>query len=314
MSEKTLGYNDILNFIRSKTPCSANLHFYGRDFPETESKTGDARLTACVTSFANSGGGLIVAGIKTIRNRANEAEPVTFNKVKFFRIDNIFRYEIQPEITGLKIYSVPLPENPSKGFVVIGVPDSPNRPHLASDNRFYHRAGTKYELMPETRIRELYNKASMPEMEFLGIQNTNGIPILENGKISAMTFYPKFLVRNSGNGLEKHFKFELLLPSVFHDAGFTPLQNYFNRLENSYSVFSIPNRNPVFQKEICNVAEAKIIVTSANFERYMDGKLIIRLYHSGGVKEFEYSLKEIFTYENKILQKSGFSDTIKKIL
>ena len=177
---------------------------------------------------------------------------------------------------------------------------------MASDNRYYFRTGNKTELMLEQYVREMYNVASVPNMEFIGVVNTQGVPTLENNKILNMNFYPKFLVRNAGSAIEKHFKFELWIPSEFHDSLFFSQQNYFNRLEGVYSVFSVPNRQPVFQNEVCNILEAKLFVNSDNIDVFNKSEMFIKLFYSHGLKEFSYKLNETFTYESKMLSATDF--------
>ncbi len=312
MIKKKFSADDILSIIASETRRNEHLDFYS---PENLVPGNDKKefwLSKCVSAMANSGGGTLIFGIKTFRNRAEEIVPVDFSIININWFENILNYEIFPSIDKPDIYKITLNEIPVNGVIVMNVPNSSLRPHMASDNRYYQRVGLREEMMNEHQVREMYNKASLPRMEFLGILNTNGVSTLDNGKLLSVTFYPKFLVRNSGTGVEKHMKFELWIPSVFHDANFTALQNYFHRLEGHYSVFSFPNRTAIFQEEICTIAEAKLVVDAGSFAEFSESKILLRLYYSGGMKEFGYLLRETFTIDNKFLEENQFSGRILK--
>ena len=303
---KKLGLEEINRFIATKTHCSDHLDF---QLPENLVPGNDKKelwLSKYISAFANTGGGTVIFGLKKNRGRATEIFEVDFSRVSAFWLNTLLQNEISPAIENLEVYEIPFPDNISSGLLVVNIPKSTFRPHMASDKRYYHRVGLREEVMDENRVRELYNLVSVPEMEFVGIINTNGVPTLENGQFVNVTFYPKYLVRNAGSAVEKIFKFELWLLSELHDANFLSLQNYFNRLEGSYSVFSVQNRQPVFQGEICNILEAKLFVNHENISRFLEGEMIIKLYYSRGIKEFNYKLNETFTYDKKYLLASDF--------
>jgi hypothetical protein len=306
ITHKKLYLEDINTFIAARIKCSDHLDFQLSDNLVPGNDKKELWLSKHISAFTNSGGGTVVFGIKTFRGRASEICGVDFSKASAFWMETLLKNEITPIIENIEVYEIPFSEIKTSGLLVIHIPKSTLRPHMASDKRYYHRIGLRVEAMDENRVRELYNLVSVPDMEFVGIVNTNGVPTLENGQFLNVNFYPKFLVRNSGSAVEKIFKFELWLLSEFHDANFSPLQNYFNRLEGPYTVFSVPNRQPVFQGEICNILEAKLFVNHENIARFLESEMIIKLYYSRGIKEFTYRLIETFTYNNKYLLASDF--------
>ncbi len=103
-------------------------------------------------------------------------------------------------------------------------------------------------------------------VEFVGLINTQGIAILENGKPKKINFYPKFVVRNSGGAIEHDFKVEIAIPSALHDAEVSPIHH----LSGNYCVFSIPGKAPIFQQELYTIAEAKLSVKSNTLETFLD--------------------------------------------
>ncbi|MBI5539343.1 MAG: ATP-binding protein [Bacteroidia bacterium] len=299
-------FNDITLFISNKIKQTGAINFCQANYLIPGDDKKELWLSKYFSAFANSGGGTIIFGIKKLKERANELDEINFNTVSDFWLKNLIENEIYPKIENVEVYEIQNTQNSNKGVIVVNIPKSNVRPHMALDNRYYFRVGNKTEMMLEQHVREMYNVASVSNMEFIGIVNTQGVPTLENGKILNINFYPKFLVKNSGSAVESNFKFELWLPSEFHDSLFSAMQNYFNRIEGRYSVFSVPNRQSVFQNEICNILEAKIFVNYENINVFNKSEIIIKLYYSNGLKEFNYSLKETFTFENQLLQVSDF--------
>jgi hypothetical protein len=298
--------NDITLFISNKIKQSNSLNFCEAASLVPGNDKKEQLLSKYISAFANSGGGTIIFGIKKFKERANELDILNFRDISTFWLKNLIENEISPLIENIEIYKIGFNNNDENGVIVLNIPKSTKRPHMASDNRFYFRAGNKTELMLEQHVREMYNLASVSNMEFVGVVNTQGVPTLENGKILNLNFYPKFLVRNAGSAVEKNFKFELWLPSEFHDSLFSSMQNYFNRIEGKFSVFTVPNRQSVFQNEICNILEAKLFVNIENIDVFNNSEMYIKLFYSHGLKEFNYSLKETFTYENKFLLTNDF--------
>src|SRR5690606_38162 len=85
------------------------------------------------------------------------------------------------------------------------IPENNNQPHMFSDSKYYKWQKNRAVVLDESEVRSLYGRLSVSELEFLGIYNTNGLPVLSGGKFSAMSFYPKLLIRNSGNIVEKDY-------------------------------------------------------------------------------------------------------------
>lgn len=299
-------FEDIKNLIFNKVKSGNNLDFCDSKIlmPGIEKK--EQWLSKYISAFANTGGGTIIFGVKKLRNRAVDFDFLNLTNVTTFWLRNFIETEISPKLENTEIVEIPIENNSKKGVIILRIPNSVNRPHMASDNRYYFRIGNKIELMLEQHVREMYNVASVSNIEFVGVINTQGVPTLENGKIINLNFYPKFLVRNAGSAIEKYFKFEFWIPSEFHDSLFLSMQNYFNRIEGSFSVFSVPNRQPIFQNEICNILEAKLFVNIDNIEIFNNSEMYIKLFYSHGLKEFNYKLNEIFTYDNKVLSEINF--------
>ncbi len=305
-NHKTYSIDDINNLITNKIRCGNKLDFCNSKALINGNDKKELWLSKYISSIANSGIQTIIFGIKTNRNRAVESDLVDFSKANSFWLKTLVENEISPVIENINIYEVS-EKDKNKGFIIIQIPVNTNFPYMASDGRYYQYSNRKIEVLSEQRVRELYLISSKPNMEFVGIINSQGVPTLENGKILNMNFYPKFLVRNSGSAIEKNYKFELWIPSEFHDSLFLSMQNYFNRIEGVYSVFSVPNRQPLFQNEIHNILEAKLFVNIQNIDVFNESEMFIKLFYSHGLKEFSYKLNETFTFENKMLSEIGFA-------
>ena len=164
--------------------------------------------------------------------------------------------------------------------------------------------------MSEPEIRAAYMRTSMSELEFIGVMNTNGIPTLSGGKFSAVNFFPKFLIRNAGNLVEKEYKIEIAFPSDLFEETNQPLKSAFIRHEGIYSVFGQRGNYPIFQQEISTIIEAKISVNAENISTFLSENLNIYLYFSSGKKSHSMKLSDTFTYNGHRLSKEDFANTL----
>lgn len=263
-----------------------------------------SRLAKIISAIANSGGGDIVIGIKKSNNIATEIDPI--KKINFD--EDFLYYEIQsfysPQIINMEIIFHNVTTDTM--IIKITIPHYNNQLHLFSDNRFYKWKNNKLQLMEEAEIRASYGHAKNAELEFIGIINTNGLPILNNGKISSISFYPKIFIKNIGNTVEKLYKIEFSFPSALYDENFQAMNTAFVRYEGNNSVFSIMGATPIFQNEISTAIEFKIIVSEENFEAFEEGILTTTLYYSKGTKQNKNKLSELFSYNGEFIKKNNF--------
>lgn len=294
----------INNLVADKLRSHSKLLFFkGRDFNNSDSFC--SKLAKNISAIANSGGGNIIYGIETKRGKAEN-----FNFVKGFRHSNEWLFhEIQARIDqGIKdliINILNFDENSS--VIHINIPENNGQPHMFSDSKYYKWQKNKSILLEEAEVRSLYGKLSVSELEFLGIYNTNGLPILSAGKFSSMSFYPKILIKNSGNIVEKDYKIEISFPASLFEESFQPLKSLFIRHDGSYVVFGNKGVHPIFQQEIATMIEAKLSVNIDNVDVFLKEFLNINLYFSNGVKKHSLKLCDTLTYNGKVLQKEQFS-------
>lgn len=302
--QKDLNY--YRNIVSSRTRMHISLLFYkGSDLDSSPTKT--TKIAKIISACANSGGGNIIFGIKPKRERAEEFSPIIgFDKSKEWLYHEI-QSHIDKPIKGLDIQILDYPEIDNACLIHITIPANNNQPHMFSDNKYYMLKKSRPYVLDESEVRMLYGKLSHCELEFLGIYNTNGLPAILGGKYTSMSFYPKLLIRNAGNIVEKDYKIEISFPAKLYEETFQPLRALFIRHEGSHVVFGQKGLSPIFQEEISTMIEAKISVNTENIESFLNEYLIIKLYFSNGIKTHKIKLSETLTYNGKKLKKTDFT-------
>lgn len=295
--------DDLQNLIDLKTERSVNIEF--KDFSDINifDEKKQNRLSILVSAMANTIGGIIFFGIKTKRKKTNEINGGNIENLTCEKIKTVLNLKIHKPVKNLKIGKISVAD---KFVYYINIPEDNNAPHLAYDYKYYKRTNLRISLMEESEIRAKYNKQQIPEIEFLGILDTSGVPTLNNGQIETINFFPKFLIKNNSSVIEKFYKVELFIPSALHDADFNLLQNKFSRLENQYSVFSESPRQAIFQNEIVTVLPAKIKVTEENFKDFGSEEIIVKIYYSHGIKEHSLKISDTFIYNKQRLKIEDF--------
>ena len=261
------------------------------------------RLSRNLSAVANAGEATVIIGIKALRGRAAKLEPLEF----LFDAD-WFYHEIQTRIwRSIKGMQVTCIADENKGqYVVIRIPENNDSPHMSEDGRYYMWNGKKIVLQSEVQVRSLYHASSRSELEFIGLYSTNGAPVMKDGAMEQISFYPKLLVQNRGGEVEKDYKVELLIPAELHDIGFHALQTYLVRHEGANMVFSVPGRNPLFQDEISAPFELKLVVNADSFDVFQNSDIQIRIYYSKGVNTHQIKLSETFRYNGRKLTSNDF--------
>ena len=304
ITNSSFDYYDILVSQKNRS-YDAFLMFKGSELDFSPRSLTKTAKTAC--SMANSGGGQIIYGISCKYNRAERIDPVRKFTKNAEWLFNEIQSHIDKPIKDLEINFVPVPGSENDCIIHMTIPLNNNQPHMFSDNRFYRLQKGKSVLMDESEVRMLYGKVSHCDLEFLGIYNTNGLPILSSGKYSSMSFYPKFLIRNAGNKVEKDFKIEISFPASLYEETFQPLNAIFIRHEGSHAVFGQKGNYPIFQEEISTMIEAKIAVNTENLETFLKEYINIKLFFSNGIKQHKIKLSETLTYNGKKLAKDDFN-------
>ena len=301
----TYDFDYYKGIVSDKVSCHDSLWFVGGC--QWNSTVSSPKLAKIVSAIANSGGGEIVFGIAQKRSRADAIDPIKgFDKGEEWIFHEI-QSQIDNPVADLSVSTCHLPEQNGK-IIHIHIPANNNAPHLFSDGKFYRWKKGKCIVMNEAEIRTAYMRISTCDLEFLGISNTNGIPTLSGGKFSSMNFYPKFMIRNAGNIVEKEYKIEIAFPSALFEETNQPLKSAFIRHEGIYSVFGQRGTYPIFQQEIMTLIEAKITVNANNIDTFMSEYMNIYLYFSNGLKKHSVKLSDTLSYNGKRLTKADFTN------
>lgn len=259
-----------------------------------------------IAAMANSQGGTIYIGVKSVRKIPRTIEPIENAKALDW-LNFVVANAIQPAIQLCTVEQIEVA--PQKYIILIRVPNSAKAPHMSADNRYYKRVQASQEIMEEQEVRDMYIKGKRAELELYAITNAGGIPAMSGGKFSYVNFYPRFLVKNTGNSMERFFKVEISIPSQISNPNFDTLQNHFSRFQDGNSVYSIAHNQPFFQNELATIIEANIVVDADNFHIFESGVIEISLFFSAGVEQKIFNCKDIFTYKNKQLDIQDFVAT-----
>ncbi len=119
-----------------------------------------------ISSFANSGGGTIVYGMKENGHTPTEID-VGFDPTDITKewLEQVINSRIQRRIAGVRVNQVPLDRTaPSRVAYVVHVPQSQSAPHQSWDKRFYKRFNFESVPMEEYEIRDVSNRSTAPDL------------------------------------------------------------------------------------------------------------------------------------------------------
>lgn len=127
---------------------------------EAKRELGTAFKIARAVAGMAAGGGVIVYGL----DEDDHGQPTVLAPLRLDgaaeRVDNIVRDGIR-EAPVVVTKPLRLPDDPSRGYLVVAVPASPRAPHMVtlnSDNRFYGRSATATRPLEEYEIALFYER------------------------------------------------------------------------------------------------------------------------------------------------------------
>jgi len=148
-----IDFGYIQNLINQKTPEQPDLEFKSKaEF--LNYKTDSNTFGLCVSAMANSGGGLVIYGVKTRRDDklkidlADATDPFELVKdnISLQTFNDRLKARIDPQILELETDFIKDSNNDNLGFFVVVVPDSSLSPHmffvkdsLKESNKYYFR-------------------------------------------------------------------------------------------------------------------------------------------------------------------------------
>ena len=306
LSKKYDNISDFEELIKCKVQKSNNIDFF--DSSKISTKVSfENKLIATICGIANTIGGILFLGIKSQRKKATAISFIKDNNFTKKYLSHLISLNIKPYPDNIEIIEFTAQEGK---LFAIKINKSTKAPFLSNDYRYYTRYAEKTVLMEENQIRNLFTLNSKPELDFVGLINTSGVPTLNDGKIVRINFYPKFLIKNTGSHIERFYKIEIGIPTELHDVNFSVLHDYFSRYEDNRTIFSIKAKSPIFQNEIYTIAEAKLVVNSENYHIFENSSIYIKLFYSQGTKQSIIDLKNTFLYNKKIIEPEHFAGII----
>lgn len=307
MNREIITSLEILSWIEGKIRSSISLLFIDNAIWQPGNERKENHLLQYIDAMANHGGGTIVFGVQTFRGRAQKIVGIDVDEKTPFWLKTLIKTNISPVIDKMDIY---IQKVNDKSVLVLSM-ESNDIPYMIVGDSFYGWNDLKPRKFLEQEIRQLYQNSHKPHLEYVGVMNTQGVGLLENGVPTSIQFYPKFLIRNAGTAPEKDYKTELWFPSSLTDASFNPLQQYFQRLDGIYTVFSVPGKTTLFQDEIYTIAEAKLTIHKENIYDFIKHDFLIQIFFSNGKKTYHFKLSEIFSYQKqKILNETIFNQRV----
>ncbi|MGM0650491.1 MAG: AlbA family DNA-binding domain-containing protein [Bacteroidota bacterium] len=295
---------DIEKLVQHQMPAHQHLHFLdGRSFSHKEKYL--TRLAKTVSAMANSGGGILITGVKTYRHKARDFTLINNEKpdtdlIHHHLIANISPFPHDISITYIEVYT-------GQYCLVIKIPAG-KKPLMFSDYRYYGFHNHKVNKLDVDAVSALHNKTTQKHLEIYSIYNTQGIPEMKDGKFSVVRFYPKVLIHNAGDSIEKDYKMEIIMPAPLYEEN-SNLTNHFSHYEGKYVVFGFTGKNPVFGSEIHLMLDFTLKVTQENIDSFEKDMLHFKLYYSDGVHRQSFPLHELFTYRGKMLKTADFTTT-----
>ncbi len=118
-----------------------------------------------LSAFANSGGGLLIWGIRTMpdpttkKDSAGEVDRVPPPGALLTRLDQLQNSLTNPPVVGVRMLSIvdSAPAAKGSGYVVCYVPDGPHKPYRAeSDEHYYLRIGSHCRRPSPTVLRYMF--------------------------------------------------------------------------------------------------------------------------------------------------------------
>lgn len=267
-----------------------------------------------VSAFANSDGGVLIYGIAEDKHVADSLSYINGNEITKEWLEQIINSKIQRRIEGLVIDPVRMEGDIEKTVYVVKIPRSIHAPHMTSDKKYYKRNNFQAVEMEEYEVRDAYFRERRTVLKIAEphIGGTTTKSTFNSNKFKSCKFYITFNVNNISSVLEKSYKLEVQFPSQlvskWVEGRYFFHQKYFIRVENRYSIFSIPNQSPLFQNEYTAIETVYIIVPFEIVEVIFKNPVLMKLYYSGGVDEKSILLTDYLIHsDNRKVQLEDFA-------
>ena len=182
MEIKTI--QDIERLINDKVVENTSLEYKsGIDIHKKDGKKDwRCELVKDVCAMANARGGVIIYGVKEVKQDGINAvpekiTPLDASEISKERLEQIIFSNISPKIDGIEITCLILDKaNPNEVVYIVQVPQGTTAHQNTIDYRYYKRRNATIEAMEDYEIRDVMNRNTVPNIELeLEIERRNPI-------------------------------------------------------------------------------------------------------------------------------------------
>lgn len=213
-----------------------------------------SEITKDVSAMTNSAGGIIIYGLiehPTQKHRVERIDPIDRTEFSKEWLEHVIS-NIRPRLSGVTIHPVGLCSGTNDVAYVVEIPQS-DTAHQALDKRYYKRFNFESVAMEDFEIRDIMNRATVPDVEVeFGYKRLTGL-------IAEREYRMIAIVENLGAQVVNNFKLVFTFP---RPAGLES-QQLIHHLENvdvslnedSDYVISYQSKRVLFPKEKRNIGE-----------------------------------------------------------
>lgn len=292
-------FNDIQKIINNNILENKQLEFKACAALDMEYKN---EISKDVSSFANSAGGVIIYGIKEIKEGESiylELDQGFFINEKINKewLENVIYSRISPKIDGL--YINPVDIGNEKLIYVVVIPPS-NTAHMAGNNRYYKRRNFKSEPMEDYEVRDVMNRQKKAKLQ-LRLTVPREIPYDSN-------YYFHLTIKNIGNIMVKYFAVRICIPEViianneFKGGRRKNIRGVYYReyiKQGEYRQFIFPDFYTYINNKFLPPISAK------NSERYKNSKIYWTIYSDNNNPQYGQVRLKIIT-KKRIISETVF--------
>lgn len=301
---------DIQSLIDNHLEETPYLEFKRADALSVRDDRKRHELSKDVSAFANADGGVIVYGIEEVEHVAQGLSFVDGRVITKEWLSNVISSRVHRRIDRMRIMPVRFDGLLEQSIYVVRIDASPFAPHMASDKRYYRRNNFEAVPMEEYEVRALYFRGRSTVLTLGDPRVTVGYSV-GKGRFSNIEFAIYFPVINQGMVAETSYKVEIWIPdgTPFSSLEPNPLHGYMNRRSGNHTVYSLPNKEPIFPNEDLTAVRFTVSVTSRNFAFFENTDFRIMLYYSAGREEHIVRLADFFVVDGRKFTANDLIDT-----
>lgn len=174
-----------------------------QDARTSELEESDKRnLAKAISGFANSGGGVLLWGIK--EGSSLQLKPIAQIETFLKNLLELGGLATNPAVQGLDGYCLPSASDSNAGFAAIFIPESPLPPHRVVlkiptiQNHYYIRSGSSFVVAAHSQLEDMFGRRPRPKLTIK--QKGDFLRTLPG----QLRWRIVFDVVNEGRGIAKH--------------------------------------------------------------------------------------------------------------